>query len=259
MPDPWNFAGESAALGSLGSTITLVQGSAFCISGAGGDIAAGTPQGLYFRDTRLVSSLVVLVNGERPEVLAGTATDPFAAAFVARRGPLLVLRHRYIGRGMREDLRVRNFGDEAAFCAIEVRIDVDFADLFDVKEGRTGGDGERSCDGSGTNDATHRIRRGGVRRGVRFTFPEDTRFELVIPPHGEWSTCLQVTPIIEDDEIQPRYLCGQPVERATPAERLEKWRRDVPVVTTDDNGLRLAVERSVDDLGALRIFDPDFP
>jgi glycogen debranching enzyme len=269
VADPWNFAGESVALGAPGATITLVEGSAFCISDGSGDIRPGTPQGLFFRDTRLVSALSLRVNGAPPDALAGTSTDPFAAVFVARSANLLVLRRRYIGRGMREDVIVRNFSEEAAFCAVEVRVEVDFADLFEVKEGRVALDGDRSFEARG-NDGVYRVRRsGGIRRGVRIGFPGEAkdvawaddlvRFEVVIPPHGEWSTCLQVTPIIEDEEIQPRYLCGQPVERATPAERLQKWRRDVPVVSTDHEGLQTAVLRSVDDLGALRIFDPDFP
>jgi glycogen debranching enzyme len=251
-----------------GAALTLIEGSAFCISDGSGDIRPGTPEGLFFRDTRLISGLELRVNGTRPDPLAGTSTDPFAAVFVARSANLLVLRRRYIGRGMREDLIVRNFSAEAAFCAVDLSIEVDFADLFEVKEGRVGADGERWVDASG-NDTTYKMRRNGIRRGVRVGFPAESkevhrlddlvRFEVIIPPHGEWSTCLQVTPIIEDEEIQPRYLCGQPVDRATPAERLEKWRRDVPVVTTEHDGLHTAVVRSVDDLGALRIFDPDYP
>ncbi|HUP85108.1 MAG TPA: glycogen debranching N-terminal domain-containing protein [Acidimicrobiales bacterium] len=268
MADPWNFDGESVPLGPPGTTITLVEGSAFCISEGSGDIRPGTPQGLFFRDSRLLSGLCLRVNGAPPDALAGTSTDPFAAVFVSRSADLLVFRRRYIGRGMREDLTVRNFSEEAAFAAIDLRIEVDFAELFDVKEGRVALDGDRSFEARGS-DAVYRVRRsGGIRRGVRIGFPAEeevrptddlVRFEVVIPPHGEWSTCIQVTPIIDDEEIRPRYLCGQPVERATPAERLEKWRRDVPVVTTDHEGMQDAVLRSVDDLGALRIFDPDFP
>jgi hypothetical protein len=29
-------------------------------------------------------------------------------------------------------------------------------------------------------------------------------FEAIIPPRGEWTTCVQVTPIIEGEEIEPR-------------------------------------------------------
>src|SRR5205085_10926307 len=49
------------------------------------------------------------------------------------------------------------------------------------------------------------------------------------------------------------------VDRATPAERLAKWRRDLPLVDSDHDGLHTVVARSAEDLGALRIFDPDHP
>ncbi len=275
MADPWNFAGESVALGAPGATVTLVQGSAFCIASASGDIHPGTPQGLFFRDVRIVSTLELTVNGSRPETLSAGATEPFSALHVSRSPAsagdterhLLVVRNRHIGRGMREDVSVRNFGEEPASCVIELRIGVDFADLFEVKEGRVAPGGERSVE-IAANHAIHRSRKGGHGRGVRIGFPGErqvhvaddvTRFEVVIPSHGVWSTCLQVTPIIEDEEIQPRYLCGASVDRAEPAERLQKWRREVPMVQTDNDALRHAIMRSVDDLGALRIFDPDFP
>jgi glycogen debranching enzyme len=264
VADPWNFAGESAALGGPGGTVTLVQGSAFCISAGNGDIRPHTPDGLYFRDTRIISTLELTVNGDVPDALAGTTPDPFSAAFVARSGRnLLVRRNRFIGRGMREDVVISNFGEEAAYCAVSFRVDADFADLFEVKEGKPTRDGDRSSE-IRADGVVHLVKRSGTRRGVRIALcgtdtPAATSVEVIIPPHGSWSTCLQVTPIIEDDEIQPRYLCGQPVERATPAERLQKWRRGSPVVTTDHEPLRTAVSRSVDDLGALRIFDPDFP
>jgi glycogen debranching enzyme len=37
------------------------------------------------------------------------------------------------------------------------------------------------------------------------------------------------------------------------------WRRSVPILDTDHEGLRAVVTRSAEDLGALRIFDPDYP
>ncbi len=82
---------------------------------------------------------------------------------------------------------------------------------------------------------------------------------MIIPPRGEWSVCQQFTCSIEGEAIEPRWLCGQPVERAKPAERMAQWRRSVPNLDTDHEGLRMVVARSAEDLGALRIFDPDFP
>ena len=49
---------------------------------------------------------------------------------------LVLFRRRYIGRGMREDIEIENYGEEAAFCSVELLIGADFADLFEVKEGR---------------------------------------------------------------------------------------------------------------------------
>ena len=84
-------------------------------------------------------------------------------------------------------------------------------------------------------------------------------FEVIVPARGEWSTCIEVAPIIDGTTIDPRNRCGQPVDRAEPAERLARWRRQVPQVETDHPGLKQVVARSAEDLGALRIFDPDFP
>ena len=40
MAEAWTFAGESAALHGPGGTVTLVEGSSFCISGRSGDTSA---------------------------------------------------------------------------------------------------------------------------------------------------------------------------------------------------------------------------
>src|SRR5437899_1621497 len=45
---------DAAVVGGPGG-VTLVEGSTFCISRAGGDISPGGTQGLYYRDTRFLS------------------------------------------------------------------------------------------------------------------------------------------------------------------------------------------------------------
>jgi glycogen debranching enzyme len=82
---------------------------------------------------------------------------------------------------------------------------------------------------------------------------------VIVPARGEWSTCIEVGPIIDDQVFAPKYRCGEPVERATPSERLAEWRRQVPLVETDHPVLKQVIARSAEDLGALRIFDPDYP
>ena len=277
MTETGSATGESASLGPLGGTVTLVEGPAFCISGRSGDILPDSPQGLFYRDTRFLSRLELRVNEQRPEPLSAERTSPFSAAFVLRSRPfhnqsesgLMVFRYRYVGRGMREDIAIHNFGEEAAYCSLELRLGTDFADLFDVKEGRgPAAEGEVAVE-SHDGGVFFRFRRGlTVRKGARVDLTGGpgvqlaanvASFEVIVPARGEWKTCLQVTPVIDDEEIQPRYRCGSPVERSTPQERLDQWRRDVPGVHTDNAELQTVVRQSAEDLGALRIFDPDFP
>ncbi len=271
MPDPWTTS-SSASLGQ-GETVTLVEGSAFCISGRSGDIRPEHPEGLFFRDTRFLSELRVRVNGREPEPLGAEVIDPFSAVFVVRDHPraghadshLMLFRRRYVGRGMREDFALHNYSEEAAFCSLELLVACDFADLFEVKEGRIEKAGDLSV-ASNEQGLAFRYRRGAFRRATHLQFSDAPRFsetvvswEVIVPPRGEWSTCLQVAPVLDDVEITPRYLCGQPVERSTPVERLETWRRRLPKVTTDHDVFRGLLEQSTEDLAALRIFDPEHP
>ena len=146
MSDPWNFAGPVTQVAGAAGTVTLVDESTFAISDGAGDMTTGSAQGLFFRDMRVLSRLEVLVDGVRAEALAAVNEDPFSSTFVSRCPPppgradstLMVFRSRYVGQGMREDVTIRNFGDEPTFFRLEVFVAADFADLFAVKEGRVG-------------------------------------------------------------------------------------------------------------------------
>lgn len=272
MPDPWTTS-ASASLGA-GGVVTLVEGSAFCISGRTGDLHPGRPEGLFFRDTRFLSDLRLLLNGAVPEPLAATTVDPFSAVFVLRDLPrrgkadshLVAYRRRYVGRGMRENLLIENFGEEPAFCAIELSIGADFADLFEVKEGRVEKKtGEYDVE-TGESGLTFTYQRGPFRRAAKVELSIPPRFlattaawEVIVPPRGSWSTCIQVTPVVDDEPITPRYQCGHPVDRSTPVERLQQWRSRLPSVSTEHGQFGALLERSAEDLAALRIFDPEHP
>ena len=84
-------------------------------------------------------------------------------------------------------------------------------------------------------------------------------YETVVPARGTWRTCVEISPVIGDLEVQPRYQCGQPVERATPVARLHEWKARMPVVTSGHDEFRALLKRSTDDIAGLRIFDPDYP
>jgi glycogen debranching enzyme len=273
VSEPWTFEGESAVLETGGALVTLVEGSSFCLSGRGGDIRPRTPHGLFVLDVRHLSRLRLTIDGQDVEPLSACVRDPFAATFVARGRPaagradssLLVLRDRYVGLGLRDDVTIRNHSREPVAIEVGVSADADFADLFAVKESRV-----RAHDGEaveGTAGAlTFRSRRAGIERDtvVSFSVPPvldgaRATWSVTLPAGGAWSVCVQVTATVDGVPLPPRYACGAPVEQATPSTRLRQWRADGPAVTTDYAPLAAAVTKAVEDLGALRIFDPAHP
>jgi glycogen debranching enzyme len=288
---PWTYSGKVASTGGLGGRVTLVDESTFAISDPSGDIVPGGAHGLFVRDTRVISRLELRVDGRPPETLAAVEHDPFAATFVSRGHPvpgradstLMVFRSRYVGHGMREDLQIRNLATEPTTCLVETFVDGDFADLFAVKEGRAGEDTDGEISRTAEDGClVLSYRRGSTSRGVQLRFAVQgdgdgdggggerqtevfrisenlVAAEVVVPAQGSWSACMEVVPVIESSLVLPRYRCGHPVERATPTERLARWRRQVPNVRTDHQGLAGVVARSAEDLGALRIFDPEHP
>lgn len=273
MAEPWTTHAEPARLDRAEGVVTLVEGSTFAVSDRVGDFHPGDPQGLFFLDTRFLSRLQLTLNGQRPEALAVVLDEPFAATFVQRarlesRGPgrLVVVRRRYVGRGMREDVVLRNYSAEPASCVVRLHLETDFAHLFEVKKGRVQRRGEYRLEFPDGKRLLFSCHRDGTVRGAQIDFseapasgPQVAAWEVTVAGRDEWTLCLQVTPTIDERAIEPRYACGQPVDEAVPSVRLAQWRRDVGRVDTDYAPLATAVARAREDVGSLRMFDPEHP
>jgi len=276
------LVGETAHVNALNPTtqpagvgadaVTLVEGSSFCISSSNGDMSPGRPHGVFYRDVRIISRWELHVDDEPLEPLAAMPREPYRATFVGRvmRGAhvdstLLVERDRRVGTGLREDIVIRNLGREATGCTLTFQIDADFADLFDVKENRVRVRGDRSARIEGRRlfvDFSYRDRHRGVvidADGAGIFTREGVSFTVVVPAHGEWSTTLLVQPVIDGELITTRYPLGHPVDESEPARRLREWRSSSPVVSAEEELVEHVLRRSQQDLGALRIFDPEHP
>ena len=105
-------------------------------------------------DTRILSKWELRINDKPLEPLTVDLTDPFTAVFVGRAHPpdgradsdIVSFRERSIGQGMRERITVHNYGADPVDVTIELRGDVDFADLFEVKESRVHHHGGPPCE-----------------------------------------------------------------------------------------------------------------
>jgi glycogen debranching enzyme len=257
-------------LGRPGSgLVTLLEETTFCISDASGDIVPGGAQGLFFRDTRFISRLEFRLDGELPEPVAVQPNDPFRCTFLARRPPragqadstLLIIRRRYVGNGMRDDITLRNLGHEPTSAHLTVAVAGDFADLFEVKEGqdRHHDDDVEVSAGDGALWLT--CRRGANVGIVSVTATGDPSaapglltWQAVIPSGASWTASLQVTPSLDGTDVIPHYGDDQPLEQTVPARRLAEWRRRSPLLLTSDERLAATFATSTEDVGSLRMF-----
>jgi len=271
VTNPWTFAGEPTVKSLAGGSITLVEGASFSISATTGDIEPGTAQGLFFEDTRFVSTWRLRIDGAEPENLALVAHHPFAATFVSRGKPhldesdstLFVERSRYVGNGMREDLLIRNFGRETVACSISFELDADFAHLFEVKENRVHIHGDRAVEVEAST-MTFSFRNRELARRLEVEFPAEARvtpclatLDIVIPASGEWRASLEFRLVVDGEPVELRYHGEDPINDSTPVTRLLNWEQTSTRVRADNNDVTETFLQSHRDLGALRIYDPE--
>ncbi len=259
---------------SPGPAVTLLQGRAFCLSLPNGDITPEHPHGLFFLDRRILSRFEVLIDGVHLEGLAVDVRTPFDASFVARAEPppgnadatLVVERHRSVGRGMRETIRLHNYGMETLDVELTVRIDADFAHLFEVKQGgvELRGDharrleGREMCFDRGLDDS---------HESARVTFSEAPTSEhdggltwsVHLDPKSEWTLCCEFTLSRDGVTYEGRFRCGQDDADSFPVREHTIWHAELPDLDTDDDDLTRAVAVAGGDIGSLRIHDPAHP
>ncbi|PSL51625.1 glycogen debranching enzyme [Saccharothrix carnea] len=267
----WAYDGEPVTLSP--DTVTLVHGTSFCVCGSDGDVNGAAAQGVFFQDTRIVSGWALRVDGAPVEHITTLTRDPFRMTFVGRgrshaqsaESTLLVRRERYVGSGLREDITLRNFGREAASHVVSVHVEADFADVFEVKEGRVRRRGRHHCD---VEPDELRLTRwlDGQSRGVRVAAdgadysPSTLTFRAVVPPKGQWSTSVTVRPVVDDQATEEMFPLERPIDESEPVLRARRWRETAPVLRYSGKpSLAATLLRSRQDLGALRIFDPDRP
>ncbi|USX53777.1 glycogen debranching N-terminal domain-containing protein [Lentzea sp. HUAS12] len=266
MTGGWAFEGHPATLS--GSTITLVNGTSFCVCGHDGEIRADGPQGTFFMDTRIVSGWHVSIDGSPAEPITTVPAEPFRTTFLGRallgrhgESSLLVERTRYIGAGMREDVVLRNFGPQDVPVTVTVHVHADFADLFEVKEDRVRTDRPHSAEVREDGLWLHRGSRGVRVRADHAEYELDRlTFRAVVPARSQWTTRVTARPVVDGELAPAQFPLDQPVEQSAPMARARQWHEMGPVLRVfGAPSLMRTLHQSRQDLGALRIFDPDRP
>jgi glycogen debranching enzyme len=257
--------------------LAIHQGHSVLLCEPDGQIQWPSHKGLYFYDTRVISSWSVYANGEPWDLLNGGATTSFAERIfltnrelVTEAGPIashtvgLVL-SRHIGGGIHEDVDLMNYGASNVRFNLEIAVRSDFADIFEVKSGhfvRRGNittewdrEGQRLTtayrNGDFAREVTVTARNGDAPAGYangRITF------DVELAPAATWHTCLAYD-LLDGETCYPAPESCMDVagDRSENSKRLAAWRDAVLKVESSNDGFRNLVRQAVDDMFALRL------
>jgi glycogen debranching enzyme len=125
--------------------LVINQGHGFLVTDQDGHIPWPTNKGLYFFDTRMISSWQIFANGKSWELLNASNISHYAARIFLTNPSISteqgeIQAHtlglalgRSIDGGIHEDIDIINYGMKSVHFNLEIAIRCDFADLFEVK------------------------------------------------------------------------------------------------------------------------------
>ena len=258
-------------------TLTILEGSTFCICDDIGDLDGHT-SGLFADDTRFLSRLELRVNGARPLLLSSGKVEYFSAAFYLRnpvvdglaQDTLSISRARFIGEGMQDHVVLRNEGNEELTVELALEVGTDFADIISVKEHDFSLGNPLTApplprpaamryDAGANQLVLEEAAPGGAKTQVLLSRTGEpvvggVRFGVQLAPRASWDLRIDIVPSLAGEEAEPLAVERRFGEgRAHVQESLAAWRLRVPRLQTRREDLRLAFRQSVADLAALRM------
>lgn len=218
------------------------------LSGPDGQIGSGV-EGVYSRDTRLVSRLRVMIDGREPVPLAHAETGAGEAEFTAlidwlgqaphRHDPQVTLRRdRTVGSdGLTERITLVNRSPEPVHCSLWVAVETDLASTAQVRGARTD-----ELPVVPVNETDGRVVATFDRPG------ESGVWACEVPAGGSWTLTLSLT---ETAPATTGFRIDPPSSREDLA--------DTVTVSCDDSRIDRWVRRSLGDLSGLMLSDPESP
>lgn len=127
--------------------LALSDSSTFYVSRFDGSVAAATEGlGLYRGDTRHISRLELFLWGQPPQLLSYTDTEPYEASILltnpssttddgidAPAGSVSINRHIVVAGAVFEQLDITSYHRLPLSLTLELRVEADFADIFEVR------------------------------------------------------------------------------------------------------------------------------
>lgn len=256
--------------------ISIHQGQTVLISELDGQINSPSEKGLFFRDTRVVSSWNVYANGERWQLLNGGAITPYAARivltnreFASENGPVAARSlgltiERWIDEGMHEDIEITNNSMSPVKFQLEIAARSDFADIFEVKSDRIVRRGRVVTEWSARpRRLVTTYRNGDFKRAVAIDASRASgetayangrlSFEVAVEPGKAWRACLLYN-LRDGDRVfkAPRH-CIKRHEDHEHARSMADWLASVTTIQSSNEEFYRLFRRALEDMAALRL------
>ena len=256
--------------------ISIHQGQTVLITDPDGQINWPSERGLYFLDTRVISSWTVYANGEPWELLNGGAITYYAARIfltnrsVATEASIIAPRtlgftiSRWIHGGLHEDLDITNNNMKPVKFQLEIAVRCDFADLFEVKSGNIRRRGRITTEWREARQQLHTTySNGDFNRSVIISAHRSPKkavyangrlsFEVALEPGDAWHTCLLYTLKDSNKYSVPPRNCTERHPASRHAETVADWLQTVAKIQTSNEEFYRHFRRALEDMAALRL------
>ncbi|MBW4475274.1 MAG: amylo-alpha-1,6-glucosidase [Stenomitos rutilans HA7619-LM2] len=253
--------------------ITINDGGTFLLTAADGSIDDQRAQGLFVRDTRLISYYEISLDRQPLIPLASSTithrvaryefTNPdleTANGIVPAKKLLITVRRDIIG-GMHEDIDLTNHHQACVDVRLMLAIRSDFVDVFRVKAQKLVTEGRMETTWS-DGTLTNLYRNGDFTRGVRIR-PEGASsppryangrliFDIALEPGETWHSCIDFIALVDGEELEPKHTDA--TTDVTPAgQEMENFLKIATQLRSSNRSVEQAYHQALVDLAALRI------
>src|SRR6266481_1287440 len=256
--------------------ISIHQGQTVLITEQDGQINWPSEKGLYFFDTRVVSSWIIYSNGEPWELLSGGAINYHASRIFLTNRSLLtkdgtipprtlgLTVSRSISGGMHEDLDVTNNSMKPVRFQLEIALRCDFADIFEVKSGRIVRRGRIVTQWSEAHQHLRTTyRNGDFSRAVTISPAHSPAkavyangrlsLEVALKPGEAWHYCLLYALADGDRHFAAPRDCVGHSHKSHHAETMTDWLQNVVKIQTSNEEFYRLFRQALEDMAALRL------
>ena len=256
--------------------IAIHHGQTVLVTDLDAQIRWPSERGLFFFDTRVLSSWRIYANGVPWDLLNGGATSYYTSHVYLTNGAILtedgaipprtlgLVVSRSIGGGKHEDFDITNNSMKCVRFQLEIALRSDFADIFEVRSGSIVRRGRITTEWSELGQQLRTMYRNAdfmrsltvtPERGEKTAVYANGRlsFEVVLSPGEAWHSCLLYALMDGEQHFAAPHHCVSDSHKLPHAGTLADWLRTVLKIRTSNEEFYRLYHQALEDMAALRL------